>query len=67
MEGEMVTKKILKMLPEIDSLKRLSQSLAMLDAILEPDWELRYYSFNSHWGEGEMMASMRDGSGDERV
>jgi hypothetical protein len=37
----------------------------MLDAIMSPEWESRYYSFNSKWGEGEMMASMRAGSGDE--
>ncbi len=37
----------------------------MLDAILCPEWDMRYYSFNSHWAAGEMMASMRDGSGDE--
>lgn len=30
-----------------------------------PDWESRYYSYDSHWTPGEMMASMRDGSGDE--
>ena len=37
----------------------------MLDAILSPEWEYRYYSFNSHWASGEQMASMRDGSGDD--
>jgi hypothetical protein len=37
----------------------------MLDVILSPEWEYRYYSFNSKWGPGEMMASMRNGSGDE--
>jgi hypothetical protein len=37
----------------------------MLDAILSPEWDYRYYSFNSKWGPGEMMASMRNGSGDE--
>lgn len=36
----------------------------MLDAILMPTWEHRYYSFDSHWGENEQLASMRDGSGD---
>jgi hypothetical protein len=61
----MVSKRILKTLPDIEPLRRLSQSLAMLDAILSPDWEFRYYSFNSKWGQNEMMASMRDGSGDE--
>lgn len=37
----------------------------MLDAILSPDWEYRYYSFNSKWAPDEMMAGMRNGSGDE--
>lgn len=55
----------LSALPDIPALRRLTQSLAMLDAILSPEWDLRYYSFNAHWAEGEMMASMRDGSGDD--
>ncbi|UKE69809.1 hypothetical protein K8O61_01600 [Xanthomonas cerealis pv. cerealis] len=37
----------------------------MLDAILSPEWDCRYYSFNSSWGPGEQMASMRNGSGDD--
>lgn len=61
----MVQKQRLISLPDIESLKQLSQSLAMLDAIMSPDWEYRYYSFNSKWSKGEMMASMRDGSGDD--
>jgi hypothetical protein len=61
----MVTKKRLATIPNIDALKDLCQSLAVLDSIMSPEWEYRYYSFNSKWGEGEMMASMRDGSGDE--
>ncbi len=51
-------------LPNIHDLKRLFQSLAMLDAIMMDDWESRYYSFNSTWSDGEQMASMRNGSGD---
>ena len=31
------------------------QSMAMMDAILEPVWEWRYYSFNSRWSDGEQM------------
>jgi hypothetical protein len=52
-------------LPGIEKLEKLTQSLAMLDAIIQPEWDYRYYSFNAMWGEGERMASMRDGSGDE--
>jgi hypothetical protein len=55
----------LRALPDIAGLRRLLQSMAMLDAILMPDWEYRYYSFNAHWSAGEMMGSMRDGAGDE--
>ena len=35
----------------------------MLDAILMPDWEYRYFSFNNFWDTNESMASMRDGEG----
>lgn len=55
----------LTILPDIDSLRKLSQALALLDAILSPEWESRYYSFNSKWGEDAMLASMRNGSGDD--
>jgi hypothetical protein len=41
------------------------KSLAALDAIIEPEWEYRYYSFNSKWAESEAMGSMRNGQGDE--
>lgn len=41
------------------------QALAALDAIISPEWEYRYFSFNSRWGDGEMMGSRRNGSGDE--
>lgn len=50
-------------LPELGSLEKLCKSLAMLEAIISPDWEDRYYSFNSMWNKGSQMASMRDGEG----
>jgi hypothetical protein len=55
----------LSLLPEVERLKSLLQSMAMLDGILCPEWQYRYYSFNAHWGEREMMGSMRNGSGDD--
>ncbi len=55
----------LHLLPDVNRLRTLLQSLAMLDAILSPDWESRYYSFNSRWSQGEQMGSMRDGCGDD--
>jgi len=49
-----------------DRLEALCQSIALLDAILSPEWEYRYFSFNARWDEAvsERMASMRNGSGD---
>ena len=61
----MVAQTRLAVLPDIEGLRKLTQSLAMLDAVMSPEWEYRYHSFDSKWGEGEMMASMRNGSGDE--
>lgn len=52
-------------LPDVDGLRRLLQSLAMLDAILSPTWNYRYYSFNAKWFRGEQMGSMRNGEGDD--
>jgi hypothetical protein len=60
----MVSTRDLSKLPDLAGFKRLTQSLAMLDAILSPEWEHRYYSFNAAWSEAEMMASMRNGCGD---
>lgn len=61
----MVAKKQLGELPNKLGLRKLSQSLAMLDAIFCPEFEFRYSSFSSNWGGGESLATMRDGSGNE--
>ncbi|MBL7496121.1 hypothetical protein I6A84_01225 [Frankia sp. CNm7] len=51
-------------LPDIPPLRDHCRALAMLDAIVCPEWQFRYYSFDATWSPGEDMASMRDGSGD---
>ena len=45
-------------------MRRLTQSLAVLDAILCRDWVGRYYSFDSRWAPSQQVASMKDGCGD---
>ncbi len=52
-------------LPDAGRLKALCQSLAMLDAVISPEWESRYYSFNNRWDNEAALASMRNGSGDD--
>jgi hypothetical protein len=61
----MVMKSTLSVLPDVITLRRKAQSLAVLDAIMSPDWQYRYYSFNAQWDADEMMASRKNGSGDE--
>lgn len=59
-----ISSRKLGLLPHRFDFYKTSQSIAMLDAILEPEWEFRYYSFNLRWNNNEQMASMRDGCGD---
>jgi hypothetical protein len=61
----MVTQQKILELPTIERLKKLTQSLALLDSILCFDEGLRYNKFCQKWGEHEMLASMSNGSGDE--
>ncbi len=49
----------------IEDFKNKLKYLALLDAILEQDWELRYYSYNASWSPEEEMASLRDSCGGE--
>jgi hypothetical protein len=61
----MISTRQLGKLPRPGVLKRLSQSLALLDAILCQEAWLRTYSFVNSFGQCDAMASMNNGSGDE--
>lgn len=53
-------------LPAIPVVRRVSQAVAMLDAVLMPEGWLRYYSFAADWGgSGWALAQMRNGMGDD--
>jgi hypothetical protein len=60
----MISSRNLEQLPPPNELRRLLKSLAVLDAILSPEWEYRYYSYNRAWSPESEMGSMRNGSGD---
>ncbi|GAA3961769.1 hypothetical protein GCM10023085_50250 [Actinomadura viridis] len=51
-------------LPSIATVRALSRSFAVLDAILSPDGYAKY-TFHSGWADGVELASMDNGSGDE--
>ena len=61
----MISTQSLSMLPKPDVLHRVMQTMALLDAIIEADWQYRYYSFNARWSPTEQMGSMRNGEGDD--
>jgi hypothetical protein len=53
-------------LPNIDALKKLCKAISALDAIICPEWQYRYYSYQNNWDldSGEECMEMRNGSGD---
>ena len=57
----------LTQLPSIHRVMLTSRGLALLDAVMTPEWQYRYFSFNADWaGDGKQaMASMRDGTGSD--
>jgi hypothetical protein len=54
-------------LPDIQTLQRLCQSLATLEAVICREWQYRYYSYDRAWNlaKNEACFHMRNGSGDE--
>ncbi|MGP3683359.1 hypothetical protein ACTVZO_01380 [Streptomyces sp. IBSNAI002] len=56
---------VARALPGMEELREHCRGIAMLDAVLSPEWDARYYCFDAQWDEGEQMASMRDGMGGE--
>lgn len=54
-------------LPDAAALQRLCKALAVLDAINAQEWELRYYSYISDWGQDEEVLEMRNGQGDHML
>lgn len=61
----MTALQVASQLPDIATLRDLCRSMAVLEAILSPDWERRHHTFDGNWSPGEELASMRNGSGDE--
>ena len=54
-------------LPKPNDLQRICMSISALEAIISPEWEYRYYSYQKDWREGEEFCEMRDGQGDQML
>ena len=61
----MTAQEVAAALPGIDALQKRCLAVAMLDAILAPEWEDRRYSYTADWGGGASATEIRDGSGND--
>jgi len=50
-----------------NELKQICKSIAALESIISPEWEYRYYSYQSKWSETEECCEMRNGQGDQML
>jgi hypothetical protein len=54
-----------KNLPNAEDLRILCKSISMIEAILMPEWESRYYSFVKNYMEKADLFHMKNGCGDD--
>lgn len=57
----------LTLLPNPIELQKICKSISALEAILCPEWEFRYYSYQKDWSETEECCEMRNGQGDHML
>lgn len=57
----------LNLIPNPKDLQKLCKSISALEAIICPDWEFRYYSYQKDWGVNEECFEMRSGQGDHML
>lgn len=55
---------VIRLLPDIATVRRVSRALAVLDLVLCEDPQFRYFAFDGRWSETEETALMDNGSGD---
>ena len=63
----MISTKNLKLLPNQPALQQLCKAISVCDAIISPEWEYRYYSYQEKWAKDEEFFEMRDGQGDQML
>ncbi|GAA3936463.1 hypothetical protein [Hymenobacter algoricola] len=61
----MLSTQNLAALPKELDLQRVCKALAVLDAIISPEEEYRYHTYDAKWGEGEEVFELNDGEGDQ--
>jgi len=59
----MITAEYMNTFPTPKNLQQICKSISALEAIISPEWEYRYYSYQKDWSEDEEFCEMKDGSG----
>jgi len=59
--------KNLNLIPPPIKLKEICKSISALEAIICPEWEFRYYSYQKDWNKNEELCEMRNGHGDQML
>lgn len=49
------------------SLQKLCKAICAIEAIISPEWEYRYYSYQKDWSETGEFCEMRNGQGDQML
>ncbi|PHR23160.1 MAG: hypothetical protein COA38_17240 [Fluviicola sp.] len=57
----------LNLLPNPIDLQRICKSISAIEAIICPEWQYRYYSYQKDWSESEEVCEMRNGQGDQML
>ncbi len=57
----------LNSIPNPSELKKICKSISALEAIICPEWDYRYYSYQKDWSENEEFCEMRNGQGDQML
>jgi hypothetical protein len=60
-----VSTKNLGLLPKGKEFQNICKSISALEAIICPEWEYRYFSYDKDWIESEEICEIRNGLGDQ--
>ncbi|MDG1332583.1 MAG: hypothetical protein P8P74_09655 [Crocinitomicaceae bacterium] len=57
----------LNLLPNPKELQQICRSISAIEAIICPEWQYRYFSYQKDWSETEEVCEMRNGQGDQML
>lgn len=62
-----ISTEYLNFLPNPKELQQICRSISAIEAIICPEWQYRYFSYQKDWSETEEVCEMRNGQGDQML